>query len=347
MNALVYHGPEDLRLERRELPEPGRGEVLVRVEACGICGTDLRIFQGKHRAYADDACRVPGHEIVGTIAAVGEGAPGRDGDRVFIAPNIGCGRCRQCREGRVNLCVRPRALGITRDGGFADHLLVPADAVAQGNLLAAPRSLDAAALSLVEPLACVVHGQRPLAIGADDVVLIMGAGPIGLMHLAAGKVREPAQIIVSEPAGDRRAQATAWGADLVVDPTSEDLAAIVAERTEDGRGPDVVITAAPAARAQSQAIELAAPAGRVNFFGGLPRDASIVEIDTNLIHYKELLVTGTTANAVEDCREALQLVVDGAIDAQALVSARFGLDEAAAAFAAAASGQALKVVIEP
>lgn len=347
MNALVYHGPEDLRLERRELPEPGHGEVLVRVEACGICGTDLRIVHGKHRAYADGACRVPGHEIVGTIAAVGPGAPGRDGDRVFVAPNIGCGRCRQCREGRVNLCVRPRALGITRDGGFADHVLVPADAVAQGNLLAAPRSLDAAALSLVEPLACVVHGQRPLGIGSEDVVLIMGAGPIGLMHLAAARVREPAQVIVSEPAEDRRAQASAWGADLVVDPASEDLAAIVAECTEDGRGADVIVTAAPAGVAQSQAVELAAPAGRINFFGGLPRDASVVSIDTNLIHYKELLVTGTTANAVEDCREALALVVDGAIDAPALVSARFDLDEAAAAFEAAASGRALKVVIEP
>jgi L-iditol 2-dehydrogenase len=347
MNALVYRGPGDLRLERRDPPRPGAGEVLVRVEACGICGTDLRIRAGKHRAYGDGVCRVPGHEIAGTIAAVGAGAPGREGDRVFVAPNVGCGRCRQCRDGRINLCVRPEALGITRDGALAEYLLVPADAVAQGNLLPVPPEADAAAVALIEPLACVLRGQRPLAISSEDVVLIVGAGPIGLLHLAVARVREPALVIVSEPAEQRREQAAARGADIVVDPAASDLAAVVAERSEDGRGADVVVTAAPVAAAQRQAVELAAPGGRINFFGGLPRDAAVVEIDTNLIHYKELLVTGTTANTTEDCREALELVVAGAIDTGELVSARFGLDEADGAFAAAASGRALKVVVEP
>jgi L-iditol 2-dehydrogenase len=347
VNALVFHGPRDLRLEPRDVPEPGRGEVLVRVEACGICGTDLRIVAGHHRAYPPGACRVPGHEIVGTVAAVGEGAAAREGARVLVAPNIGCGRCRQCREGRVNLCIRPQALGITRDGAFAEYVLVGADAVAQGNLLAVPDGLDPAELSLVEPLACVLRGQRPLAIAPGDVVVVVGAGPIGLMHLAAAAVRDPACVIVSEPAEERRARASARGADVVVDAATDDLQAIVAERSEDGRGADVVITAAPAAPAQRQALELAAPGGRINFFGGLPRDNSRVELDTNLIHYKELLVTGTTANTTEDCREALELVVSGRMDTAGLISERYSLEEVHAAFAAAGSGQALKVVVEP
>jgi len=347
VKALVYHGPGDLRVERREPPEPAAGEVTVRVAACGVCGTDLRIAAGKHRAYGDGTCRVPGHEIAGTIAAVGDGAPGAAGDRVFVAPNIGCGRCRQCRDGRLNLCARPRALGITHDGAFAEYVRIPADAVAQGNLLAVPADRDPAELSLVEPLACVLRGQRPLAISAADVVLIAGAGPIGLMHLAVARVAGPAWIVVSEPSEERRAQAAARGADVVVDPAGHDLAAVLAERSENGRGADVVITAAPSAAAQRQAIELAAAGGRINFFGGLPRDASTVELDTNLIHYKELHVTGTTANTTEDCRAALELVVAGRVDTGALVSERFGLDEAAAAFDAAGSGRALKVVVEP
>jgi L-iditol 2-dehydrogenase len=347
VNALVYRGPDDLRLERRARPEPAAGEVLVRVEACGICGTDLRIAAGRHRAYGDGTCRVPGHEIAGTIAAVGDGAPGREGDRVFVAPNVGCGRCRQCRDGRLNLCVRPQALGITRDGAFAEFVLVPAEAVAQGNLLPVPPDADAAGLSLIEPLACVLRGQRPLVISPPDVVLIAGAGPIGLMHLAVARVREPALVVVSEPAEERRAQAAARGADVVVDPATDDLASVLAEHSEDGRGADVVITAAPAAAAQRQAVELAAAGGRINFFGGLPRDAATVELDTNLIHYKELLVTGTTANTTADCQEALELVKSGGVDTDALVSERFRLDEAPAAFAAAASGRALKVVVEP
>jgi L-iditol 2-dehydrogenase len=344
MNGLVYRGPGDLRVEPRRDPEPRDGEVLLRVEACGICGTDLRIAAGKHRAYQDGTARVPGHEIVGA-AITGDGVAA--GARFFVAPNIGCGRCRQCREGRLNLCANAEAFGITRDGAFAEYLLVGADAVAQGNLLPIPDGADAAALSLVEPLACVLRGQRPCAIGPEDVVLIVGAGPIGLMHLAVAKVAEPRLVIVSEPSEERREQARARGADVVVDPVAEDLAAVVAEHSEGGRGADAIIIAAPVAAAQAQALELAAPGGRINFFGGLPRGASTVELDTNVIHYKELLVTGTTANTTEDCREALALVVDGRVDTAALVSARYGLDEAGAAFEAAASGQALKVVVQP
>jgi L-iditol 2-dehydrogenase len=347
VNALVFHGPGDLRLQPRDVPTPGSGEVLVRVEACGICGTDLRIAAGHHRAYPPGACRVPGHEIVGTVVAVGDEAPRREGERVIVAPNVGCGRCRQCREGRVNLCVRPQALGITRDGAFAEYVAVGADAVAQGNLLAVPDGIDPAELSLVEPLACVLRGQRPLAIAPGDVVLVVGAGPIGLMHLAAAQVREPACVIVSEPSEERRARALTRGADAVVDPLADDMRAVVAERSEDGRGADVVITAAPAAAAQRQAVELAAPGGRINFFGGLPRDASRVELDTNLIHYKELLVTGTTANTNEDCREALDLVVSGRMDTAGLVTERYPLDDVHAAFEAAGSGRALKVVVVP
>lgn len=346
MDALVYRGPGALALEQRATPEPAAGEVLVRVEACGICGTDLRIAAGTHRAYPEGTIRVPGHEIAGVVAAVGaDGARAPEatdhraaigpGDRVFVAPNVGCGTCDQCLAGRVNLCRTPQALGITRDGGLATHLLAGADVVAQGNLLPVPADADAAAVAVAEPLACVLRGQRPCRIGARDRVLIVGAGPIGLLHLLAARAREPGEIVVSEPSAARRRRAAEHGADRVVEP--DELDGVF----------DVVVVAAPAAAAQAAALELAAPGGRVNFFAGLPRDGSRVELDTNLIHYKELLVTGTTACTTEDCREALELVLSGAVDTGRLVTARRPLAEAAAAFAAARSGEQLKVVVEP
>ena len=189
MEALVYHGAGDLRLEERPTPSAGPGEVLVRVQACGICGTDLRIAAGSHRAYPDGTVRVPGHEIAGAVAAAGDGVDLGEGTPVFVAPNVGCGRCRQCRQGRVNLCATPTALGITLDGGFSTHVLVPAAGVEQGNVMTLEQPLDPAAVSVVEPLACVLRGQAPCDIGPEDVVLIVGAGPIGLLHMLAAKVR--------------------------------------------------------------------------------------------------------------------------------------------------------------
>jgi L-iditol 2-dehydrogenase len=339
VRALVYHGPGDLRIESRPDREPGPGEALLRVEACGICGTDLRIASGAHRAYPDGTVRVPGHEIAGRLEAVGDGVDLPAGASAFVAPNIGCGHCRECRAGRVNLCRTPRALGITEDGGFAEFVLLEQSLVDQGNVLVVDDAPDMAALALVEPLACALRGSNSCRIAEGDVVVIAGAGPVGLMHLQLARLRNPRAVIVSEPAAARRAEAARFGADVTVEPA--DLADAV------GGGADVVITAAPAPAAQQQALELAAPGARINFFGGLPRDGSRVALDTNLIHYRELVVTGTTANTTEDCREALELVTSGRVDTAGLVGDREPLDAATEAFAAAESGERLKVVIEP
>lgn len=347
MKALTYRGVGDLRVEHRDPPSPDAGETLVRVEACGICGTDLRIADGHHRAYAGEPRRVPGHEAVGTVAAVGAGADARVGERVFVAPNIGCAECAECVRGRPNLCTDLQAVGVTRDGALAEYLLLPATASSGGNLLAVPVDVDAASLTLVEPLACVLRGQRPLSVSAGDVVLVVGAGPIGLLHVMAAKLRDPARLIVAARSAARRAAASVAGADVVVDPTVDDVAKVVADHSVSGRGADVVVAAVPTAAAQRQALEVAAPGGRVSFFAGLPRDSSSVTVDTNLVHYKELLVTGTTANTATDCAEALDLVRSGRLDTGVLVGARFPLDRADEAFAAARSGRHPKVVIEP
>jgi L-iditol 2-dehydrogenase len=179
--------------------------------------------------------------MVGTITQIGAGVAGyQEGQRVFVAPNWGCGRCKQCLSGRNNLCAAYEAIGITRDGAFAETMLVPAPAVAQGNVMSVSPQVDPAVLALIEPFACVFHGQEALAIQPGESVLVLGAGPIGLMHLLLARLRGAGQVLVSEPRPERLALAEQWGASRVIDPTREDLTAAVAEATR-GNGADVII----------------------------------------------------------------------------------------------------------
>ena len=344
MRAFAYRETCELVLEERPQPHPGDGEVVLRMDACAICGTDLRIASGAHAAYRDGTGRVPGHEVVGTVAEVGRGAKAVVGEQVFVAPNYGCNQCRWCGRGQVNLCAEPRAIGITEDGGFSEYLLLPSSLVAQGNLLPAGGTGNAGAVALAEPLACALRGSRACHITEGDVVVVYGAGPVGLMHVALARLAG-ATVVVCSRNPDRRRRALAWGAASTHGSDPGELRAAL-DTLGASRGADAVIVAAPAPLAQCQAIELAAPGGRVNFFAGLPRDCSTAQLDTNLIHYKELIITGTTASTNAECREALSLILSGQVDTRSLIDAAFGLASARKAFELAQSGRVMKVVIE-
>lgn len=348
MRAAVFTGPGQVVAREVPEPSPGPGDVVLEVTAAGLCGTDVRIWKGEHRAAQPG--RVPGHEIVGRVLS-GDLPDGlATGDLVFVAPNIGCGHCRWCGRGQENLCPTTEALGITMDGGFAERVVVPARAVARGNVirLAGPDE-DAdgwAHAVLAEPLACVVRGQGKVAIAPGDSVLVAGGGPVGLLHVALAAARGAGAVVCSDPSPVRREAALRAGATHVVDPRSESVPDHVARLTG-GTGVDVVVTAAPAHELQAQALEVAATGGRVLFFGGLPKSRPTVELDTNLVHYKELLVVGTTASTVEDCRRAVDLVTRGVVDTTWLVSHRYGLADVDAAIAAAQDRTALKVLVSP
>ncbi len=347
MQAAVYHGPRDLRVE--EVPEPtiGPGEVKLKVLRAGICGTDLRIYDGGHRKYPAGTVRIPGHEVVGEIAEIGAGVRGYSvGQRVFVAPNVGCGHCRECVSGNNNRCAEYQAIGVTMDGAFADYVRIPAPFVQQGNLMPVSDQVDPGVAAMIEPFACVLRGQEPLHIMPGDVVLVVGAGPIGIMHIKLARLKGAGRVIVSDPSPQRAAQAVTLGADRAVNPTQEDLAAALAAESE-GRGADVVIVAAPVHAAQEQALQMAAIGGRINFFGGLPKDRPTINFDSNLVHYKELIVTATTACSTLDCRKTVAIVNSGRIDLTPVVSTVFPLADAVDAFAAARGGGALKVVLDP
>jgi len=347
MLAAVYHGPDDVRVEQIRKPEIGPDEVLLKVVCASICGTDLRIWHGNHRLYPAGTVRVPGHEVVGDIIEIGGRVRGlMQGQRVFVAPNMGCGHCRQCVSGNNNRCANYAAFGVTMDGAFAEYMRLPATAIQQGNLIPVQPGVDSAMAALIEPFACVLRGQNALKIRPVDIVLVMGAGPIGIMHMLLARLQGARRVLVSELADDRLAQAARLGADRVIDISRENLEAVVNEESQ-GEGIDVVIVAAPAHDAQENALRLAGIGGRINFFGGLPKDRPTIAFDSNQAHYKELIVTATTACSTLDCWQAAEIVNSGKIDLSGLISLRLPLRETVQALAAAENRKALKVALQP
>jgi L-iditol 2-dehydrogenase len=347
MKAAVYYGPEDIRVEDVPTPKAGPRELILKVSNASICGTDLRIYHGKHRMYPEGTKRIPGHEVVGNIYEIGSDLDGFSiGQKVFVAPNMGCGHCDQCVAGKNNLCKNYDALGVTIDGGFAEYVRIPENSVSQGNVIPISEDVDPAVAALIEPFACVLRGQNAVHIKPGDIVLVIGAGPIGVMHTKLAKVRGAGIVIVSEPVDFRANQAKHAGADHIINPLENDVKTEV-DRITDFHGADVIITAAPVHIAQESALDIAAIGGRINFFGGLPKDRPTITFDSNKVHYKELIITGTTACSTDDCWQASRIVNHGLIDLRELISARLPLSKAAEGFALAEDRKSLKIVLEP
>lgn len=347
MLAFEYQSDGGLQVVRRRMPVAEPGDVIVRMSASGICGTDLKIARGEHRLYPPGTVRIPGHEITGVVH---HNASGRtdlaEGTAVAIAPNIACGHCPACAAGRGNLCGNYRAVGLTMNGGFADFIRIPSDAVAAGNVLTLPAGLDVVSAALVEPVAAVVRGLAPLALSPGDTVLVCGAGPIGLIAVILARMAGVQRIIVSQTSPRRRELARDFGADLTIDPRAGGLAEQVLTATG-GWGADAIIAAAPVPSLFTDSVRAAAKGGRINFFAGLPTGKGEVGLDANLIHYRELLVTGTTANTNADCRQALELLAADPGRFTPLITDRYPLQLAEDAFTRAASGQGLKVLLQP
>lgn len=345
MRAAVYHGPGDLRIEDRPRPSLQPGEALLRVSHCGICGTDHRIAAGKHRLVPPGTLRVLGHEIVGEIVETGGavGGPLPTG-LVVIAPNFGCGHCRECLSGNNNRCPEAGALGITADGAFAEFLKIPAPAIAQGNVIPLSGETDPLAAALIEPLACVVRGQGPLDIRPSDTVLVVGAGPIGILHVMLARSKGAEDITIADRWPERLALAQRLGATRTLDVRGQELKA-AAWSQAGARSYDVIIVAAPSLAADQAAIDLAAPGGRINWFAGLPKGDSSAPIDFNVVHYKELRVTGTTACSTADCRSASEIVGTGRLDVLPLVTRTRALADAPAEFRSTKDHGSLKTVL--
>ena len=345
MKAAVFHGPEDLRLEERPVPAPKENELLLRVGACAICGSDLRTY--RFGASNITGPVVTGHEITGTVVEAGSALPQwTRGDRVAVAPAVPCCDCVYCRRGIHTMCDNLRSIGYQFDGGFADYMIVPWAAVRAGCVNRIPENLTLEEAALAEPLACAINGQELLNVGLEDTVVILGAGPLGCMHADLAKVRGARKVILVDVQAQRLEQARGFAADVLVDGGREDVPERARAETE-GAGASVVIVAAPSAAAQEQAITLAAKRGRVSFFGGLPKTSPCASVNANLIHYRELFVMGAYGSMPRHNRTALELLASGRIHTAQLLSMSVPLDRILEGFDAAAQGRVLKVIVKP
>jgi len=346
MKAAVYQGQGRVVLDERPRPTPRDDEVLVKVFAASICGTDLKVLRGGHFRVGPNETRVLGHELAGEIAEVGKHvAHWKTGQRVSVVPNIGCGHCEMCRKGLNNMCPDYDAFGISIDGGFQQYMIVTAEAIYGGNLIEIPASMSFEEASLVEPLSCCVNAWKDLAVTPEDRVLVLGTGPIAGLFLQLAKAYGARQVIVVGRRAERLAEIAPLGATDLVDSSKVDVVDEVMRLTG-GRGVDVALTCAPAPELQSQGLACLARLGRMNFFSGLNKGTR-VDLDSNKVHYWGLKLLGSTGSSVSDYSRAMQLVETGKIKVSEVVTHRFGMNDAVAAFDHALSGKGMKTIIYP
>ncbi|WP_433500855.1 zinc-dependent dehydrogenase [Sphaerimonospora sp. CA-214678] len=342
MKVARFHAPEDIRIEDAPEPVAGPGEVKIRVRNCSTCGTDAKILKYGHHHIRPP--RVMGHEIAGEI--VETDAPGwSPGDRVQVIAAIPCGTCGECRRGRMTVCPGQESMGYHYDGGFAEYMVVPAKVLAVGGLNRIPDGVGFAEASLAEPLACVLNGQELARVGAGDDVLVIGSGPIGCLHVRLARARGAARVFLA----DINAERLALAADRVRPDAAVHGGDIVEQihKLTEGRGADVVITAAASGAAQEQALRIAARQGRISFFGGLPKNDPIIRCDSNLVHYRELTIVGANGSSPAHNARALELIAGRSVPVDDLITHRLPLAEVLDGIDIVGRGAAIKVTIEP
>jgi L-iditol 2-dehydrogenase len=347
VKVVRFHAPGDVRLEEAPEPAPGRGEVKIRVHACSTCGTDVKISKFGHHHIVPP--RVMGHEIAGEIVELGADVQGgwRLGDRVQVIAAIPCGTCGECVRGRMTVCTRQESMGYHYDGGFAQFMVVPAKVLAVAGLNQIPDGVSFAEASVAEPLACVLNGQELARVGPGDDVVVVGSGPIGCLHVRLARARGAGRVFLADINAERLALAAGLvRPDATVDSARTDAVDEVRKLT-DGRGADVIITAAAAGAAQEQALLMAAPQARISFFGGLPKDNPVIACDSNLVHYRELTIVGANGSSPAHNAAALDLIASGDVPVADLITLRLPLESALQAFDAVGRGDAIKVTVEP
>lgn len=345
MKVARLYAPSDLRVEDAPAPDAGLGDLVIRVRSCSTCGTDAKIYRFGHHHIS--LPRVLGHEVAGEITEVGAGVEGWSaGDRVQVIAAIPDGSCDFCRRGQQTVCENLESIGYQYDGGFAEFMRVPAKVLAVDGLNRIPNHVPYEQASLTEPLACVLNGQELAQVGEGDAVVVLGAGPIGCLHVRLARARGASTVAIVDVNEARLDLAARAEPDASIDGSKDDPIDAVRTLTH-GRGADVVITATGVGRAQEQALEMAALRGRISLFGGLPKDDPTIRFDSNLVHYRELSVFGAYGSAPRHNHEALRLIADGGVRVDDLITHREALADVHRAIDTVIAGTGLKVVVEP
>jgi L-iditol 2-dehydrogenase len=347
MKAAVCTGLNQMSVERYPDPEVSDPEgMVIRVHTCSVCGSDLRIFHhGNPRVKPP---QILGHEIAGEVVAVGANVHRfKVGDRVAVGADVPCGECHWCREGLGNNCKINYAIGYQFQGGYGEYMPLNGLTVRVGPVHLIPDGLSYDVAALAEPLACVINGLEMCRIGLGDTVAVIGAGPAGIMMMRLARSFGATRVIAVQRSRARVEEARRLGGgDEVICSQDGDPIAAVLDLTA-GEGADVIITANSSVATHEQALKMARQRGRINLFGGLPAGSPPIEMASNLIHYKELMLTGSHGSVPRQHRLALDLLDKGIIDGAALISHTFPLEDVVAAFAMAEGHAGMKVTVHP
>ena len=335
MKTAVLHKLEQLKIEEKPVPAVGADEVLIKVELCGICGTDFLVYDG--RMPTELPYYNLGHEYIAMVEKVGQKVNAvSPGDRVVINPNYHCDCCYFCQRGELEFCENRRAFKTKSNGGFSEYV-----AIAQKLVCKVPAGLTAEKAIFAEPLSCCLHGLERIDIQAGDDVLIFGCGTMGLLVVQLCRLKGAGKIIVSEPLEIRRQAAGKLGADIVINPLEQDLDQIVGEAVP--RGPRVVIESAGAKDTVSKALQIISRRGRLLLLAIWDK-AVQVAINPALIVEKELTVAGTIFGALT-LERAVDLLATDKIDVAALLTDVYKLDDLSLAIEKARGSEAIKVAV--
>ncbi|MHC4227298.1 MAG: zinc-binding dehydrogenase [Planctomycetota bacterium] len=345
MKAIEYHAPGDVRVCSVPMPKCADDEIRARVDACAVCGTDLKAFlHGNPRIKAP---KIMGHEFTATIETVGEKLEDfQKGRRLVMATSVSCGSCFYCSRGLNNLCLDLSPMGFSYNGGIAEYVTIPSQALKNGHVVTVPEGVKAEHAALAEPVSCAVNACGNCNIKEGNTVLVTGAGPMGIINACVARHLGAAKIIVAEPNPARLDQARNFGFDLLVNPDTQDLPEAVLDFTG-GIGADVVIVAAPAKEPQEQALDLVRKRGTVCLFASLPAGNSMLSLDSRKIHYNEICVVGSSDSTPAHVRQAVELISSGELPTGKIVTHILAFDDIFKAFDLMQSGRALRVVLKP
>ncbi|MFA4885628.1 MAG: zinc-dependent dehydrogenase [Desulfotomaculaceae bacterium] len=343
MKAALLEGIKTLKITEVETPKCKNGEVLIKVGACGLCRTDMKAYNQGQRDLR--LPRILGHEITGTVSETGAGvAHFKTGDRVQVSPGLPCGRCFYCLGGLHQMCDSVQIMGFHYDGGFAEYVLVPANGINHGVLNKIPAHLSLQEAALTEPLACSVNMQETARVGLGDVVVIFGAGPLGILNARLARARGAGPVILVEVNEERLASAENRDFDYRVNALTASPVNKIMEMTG-GRGADVVIPCCPSPKNIDEGLTMLAKKGRFGFFSGLVQESKAPSPDLNMIHYKELSVFGAYGCSAQHNRTALALLASGAIKVKDMITRIIGLDELLSGLENVAAMKEIKIVM--
>lgn len=326
-------------------------ELLVQVKSCGICGTDIKLDKGsstkltKHGIKNMVFPRITGHEISGIIEDKGKKVKGIEvGERVNISPVIPCMKCSYCKIGHYEVCDNKVIFGFDIDGGFAEYIRIPEIAIKAGCINKITSNLSFEEATFAEPLAVVLNSQERSKVKTGDSILIIGAGPIGILQIQIAQYNKASKIIVAEISEERLNFAKNFNPDALINCKNENIIDSIFNLTK-CEGVNVVMICASDKNMFAESLKITKKLGRINYFAGLPKDDSIISLDANLIHYNELEITGSSDSTPYQSKKAIELLSSGEVKVNNLITHKYSLEKYFEGLEMAKSGQAMKVVI--